>query len=796
MHFDKQHPDFLTLRKRIREESKEFVAIVGAGLSKRAGLPSWEKLRDDLTEYAENRASGYPQDRRDDYLRKIKSITEESDHWRAFEELKNLLPLPAYTDYIKESLTLKFGKTIPDAYRQLWKLNIKGVISYNLDRFAIDSYSEVNGSAPDFATGFEASRYLQYQRGANQFVFHPHGHLSDPDSWVLTSTERDRLLGSQSYIQLFKTLWQTKSFLFIGFGVDDLSFVHLVIQAASLSSASGVRHYIVAPNPNESFVREWGGRGVLVVPYFPQDHDRHVEVDEILAELVSFTSKDQLAPSIYTGELKNADTLPSDVELLTMPIDDLRKLLNGAVASLIPPGTTPTESDLKRVDEFYRKHLRAIHMAWLVGPDEGCNLIHGYKVLKERGRGAFGQVYEVTHELTGERLALKVLLPEVRNNSEYINSFRRGVNSMKILTKRKVDGMVSFRSAFEVPACVLMDFVDGPTLTEAKSWTYLSTVEKCLEVITKIGEIVDSAHSLDEVVLHRDLKPDNVILRNMFLNEDDIDVVVLDFDLSWHKGALELSVVHGARAQGYAAPEQTASSLRGGISTRSRAVDVFGLGMIAYFVFLGENPRPNEQNFSDFRSRIRDQIRDILRCRWKALPGFLADLIVECTYDEQANRISFRDAVNGFKSALNMAMKDQITSSDPLLLREIAATVDPDAYVELEDFGRSLRFSGMDSSKQISLSLKNAGNGWHVQFKISKVASAGDNRNVSRYLESARDRGVSKLNFGEIKNLKGVISLGAVEITGEWKLKNLVDRADIVSFCTRISDARVNLDLR
>ena len=144
-----------------------------------------------------------------------------------------------------------------------------------------------------------------------------------------------------------------------------------------------------------------------------------------------------------------------------------------------------------------------------------------------------------------KRAAIKLLLPEIRNKRDYLNSFRRGVRSMRILTQRKVKGMVKFREAFEIPACVIMEYVDGPTLEEAMKHGLLDSLPKCLDILVRVGEIVHNAHNLEERVLHRDLKPANVILRNHYKMDDPVDVVVLDFDLSWHKGALDISVVHG-----------------------------------------------------------------------------------------------------------------------------------------------------------------------------------------------------------------------------------------------------------
>ena len=66
------------------------------------------------------------------------------------------------------------------------------------------------------------------------------------------------------------------------------------------------------------------------------------------------------------------------------------------------------------------------------------------------------------------------------------------------------------------------------------------------------------------------------------------DIIVLDFDLSWHKDATEASVLHFASASGFLVPEQVRRT--SSAATRSAAVDSFGIGMTLYFLRTGQEP--------------------------------------------------------------------------------------------------------------------------------------------------------------------------------------------------------------
>lgn len=149
---------------------------------------------------------------------------------------------------------------------------------------------------------------------------------------------------------------------------------------------------------------------------------------------------------------------------------------------------------------------------------------------------------------------------------------------MKILGDSGVEGMVPYRKAFEIPACVVMDWIDGPNLDNAVSSGQTQDWKLILRIGSDMADIVRRGHVLPERVLHRDIRPSNAMLRGFYSNPDKWDVVVLDFDLSWHRGALERSVIHGSAMLGYLAPEQIQTIPY--VSTRHAAVDSFGMGMV------------------------------------------------------------------------------------------------------------------------------------------------------------------------------------------------------------------------
>lgn len=794
MAIDLGHANIQRLKKSIRENPGNFVAMVGAGLSMPAKVPSWAQLKTIVIDDALTRSTNYPADERESYIKKLERLRTESDYWRLFENLKQILGRGDYELCIKDAITLPQGAKIPDNYKLLWKLNIGGMITTNIDNCSINSFAEVFRKTPDHATGKQATRYSYFLSGGNRFVFQPHGTLQDTDSWVFTSSELSSLLKNCDYIDFTKNVFSNRSTIIIGLNIEDFSLKYILQNILNGQGRLNSPHYAIFNKPTSELIREYSEKNIFVIPYSAET-DEHYEIQQLLNHILEHSPTDNKYGSVFNIE-KIQSTEYDHEQLSELNLDELRIYLNKKVSEIISPETTPTEEQLSELESFYRNNVRLIHSSWLLAPNTECDQLFGYKVLKRVGKGAFGQVYEAENVETNERIAIKLLLPELKDHREYLNSFRRGVRSMQILTSKNIDGMVKLFNAYEIPACIFMEFVDGQTLREAIKNGSINNLSESLNILHQTGIIVRKGHELEELVLHRDLKPDNIILKDFFGNGFDINVIVLDFDLSWHKGALDLSIVDGAIAQGYAAPEQTASFVKGAISTRHTAVDVFGFGMVCYYVLTGSDPRPNEQNFKNFKSSLKQRIEEKFNFNFISLPEFLSDIIYKCTLDVQSERISFDVALESIENALYICSSDSIKSTNPLLLLEIAIRVDKDGNFSFSDFGRKINAIYRDESKPLEIYFSDKNHSKYLSVKFFKTRNQYDDRNITRYLETAKQRAESKLREAHFINIKSEVVLGSVNINADYKLSNELNSTEIYSIVSTIMDVRAALDLR
>lgn len=396
---------------------------------------------------------------------------------------------------------------------------------------------------------------------------------------------------------------------------------------------------------------------------------KHGVVQEMLEDLCSYVPEEVVAaaPLALMGTAIGPTPLSEPDVLAGLPAAVIRKQLNAAAAEVLANDVPP---DYPAFTDFLIRYDEPIYRAWYTGVAPGASDLLGYQLQRVAARGAFGRVYEALAP-DGSRVAVKVLLEEIRANRELLHSFRRGVAAMRILERRGVQGMVRYKDASEIPAFVVMDWAEGPNLATAKESHLLDDWQTILSVSLALIEIIMNAHALPERVLHRDIRPSNIMLSDYYVAPDDWQVLVLDFDLSWHRDVDEKSVVHGSSSLGYLAPEQLRK--RRGESTRHAAVDVFGIGMTLAFLLRGQEPVANEQLFSDFASNLLRAAELIPGSALTSLPARFVRLVVACTQDKQADRWDLPQVHREVQRLAKFVSADPEQLDGDLLCEEIAS---------------------------------------------------------------------------------------------------------------------------
>jgi hypothetical protein len=135
--------------------------------------------------------------------------------------------------------------------------------------------------------------------------------------------------------------------------------------------------------------------------------------------------------------------------------------------------------------------------------------VPGYTELKPLGSGGFGSVVLARHDATGTAVAVKYLLPALRQDPEFAALFRAEAEALGALDDPHVVRLYEYVES-AAGAAIVMELVDGVTLWDILSQHGRTTPEAALVVL--YGSLLGLAAAHARGVVHRDFKPRNVLV--------------------------------------------------------------------------------------------------------------------------------------------------------------------------------------------------------------------------------------------------------------------------------------------
>jgi formylglycine-generating enzyme required for sulfatase activity/tRNA A-37 threonylcarbamoyl transferase component Bud32 len=231
-----------------------------------------------------------------------------------------------------------------------------------------------------------------------------------------------------------------------------------------------------------------------------------------------------------------------------------------------------------------------------------------YTIIKQIGQGSLGTVYLAEHRFMKRQYVLKVLPEELGTDRAFVQRFEDEVRRLASLEHPHIVKIhnVSYAQGvyFLVTDCVVDSLNESMTLAQ-----YLHTNEGKLEekelltILRQVADALDYAHSTQGAIVHRGLKPSNILLGK---GKGGLEVYLSDFGLSKMVGAgyalskifaglteslspeaSQAAKIYDNAQQNYAflAPEQRSVGSEVGIQA-----DVYAFGVLAYYLLTGSYP--------------------------------------------------------------------------------------------------------------------------------------------------------------------------------------------------------------
>lgn len=242
------------------------------------------------------------------------------------------------------------------------------------------------------------------------------------------------------------------------------------------------------------------------------------------------------------------------------------------------------------------------------------------------GEGGMGQVYVGTQVMTGRRVAVKFLLPELSNNKEAVDRFYREAKAATAIGSDHICEVIDMRPPEAGAPFLVMEYLDGETLKDRLTRAGKLSVEDTVNVMLQVLEALYAAHKAG--IVHRDIKPENVFLVDRG-PEKPVLVKLLDFGISKfnpQEGGEDHSLTRTGTVLGtpyYMSPEQASGDRSVGPQS-----DLYAVGVMLYEVITGSVPFDAE-SFSALVVKIVTEVPLHPCQRDPSLPQAMGDLIMK-----------------------------------------------------------------------------------------------------------------------------------------------------------------------
>lgn len=206
-----------------------------------------------------------------------------------------------------------------------------------------------------------------------------------------------------------------------------------------------------------------------------------------------------------------------------------------------------------------------------------------YTLMQEIGRGGFGITFKATHHYLGHEVVIKTINEKLRQHPDFAKFERQFQDEARRLASCIHPNIVRVSDFFVEDGLpyMVMEYIPGETLGDAFVLPAIPLPEEtAIHYIRQIGAALQVVHN--NGLLHRDVKPDNIILR-----QGTQEVVLIDFGIAREFNSGVRQTHTGLVSEGYSPIEQYLTQAQ-----RTPATDIYGLAATLYALLTGQVPLP------------------------------------------------------------------------------------------------------------------------------------------------------------------------------------------------------------
>jgi serine/threonine-protein kinase len=300
-------------------------------------------------------------------------------------------------------------------------------------------------------------------------------------------------------------------------------------------------------------------------------------------------------------------------------------------------------------------------------------VIAGKFLLKDvAGRGGMATVYRAEQTVLGRSVAVKVLDPELAADAAVAAMFLREARAASRINHPNIVSVIDFGQTPEGVHYLVMEYLKGQPLSALLADEFPLPLSRVTALMSQVLDALEEAHSVE--VVHRDLKPDNILIERLRTGADLVKVC--DFGIA---RLLDVADEHGGIISGtpeYMSPEQ----VRG--AHMDYRTDLYSAGVVLYELLTGSPPFVSDERLQLLLRHCDTPPTPPSKARPDlTIPPALEEITLRALAKEPADRFQsaaeFREALLGgdFARAPATGLKSSISAPQPKADRASQETV-------------------------------------------------------------------------------------------------------------------------
>ena len=262
-----------------------------------------------------------------------------------------------------------------------------------------------------------------------------------------------------------------------------------------------------------------------------------------------------------------------------------------------------------------------------------------YEIIKSIGEGGMANVY-LAHDIILDRdVAVKVLRGDLAGDEKFVRRFQREALSASNLNHPNIVEVYDVGEE-DGKYYIVMEYVEGKTLKQLIQKRGSLTLVEVIDIMSQLTSGL--AHAHDAYIIHRDIKPQNILILDNGL------VKITDFGIAMALNASGLTQTNSVMGSVHYLPPEQASGKGSTIKS-----DIYSLGILMYELLTGKIPFKGENAVEIALKQMKEALPSVRKIN-PLVPQSIENIIIKATAKNPKNRYNdAREMHNDLKTALD-----------------------------------------------------------------------------------------------------------------------------------------------